>query len=78
MTKDKYLEFTRSQGYTDEQAIEFMDGITDTPSYQGFVLRLAMQDLKIAFKRSIGAFLLSCVEAYEEEENRNPASVDWD
>ena len=78
MNKDKYLEFTRSQGYTDEQAIEFQDGITDTFAYQLFVLRLSVHDCKMAFKRTIGAFLMSCIEAYEEEENKNPASVEWD
>lgn len=78
MTKDKYLEFTRSQGYTDEQAVEFMDGITETFSYQLYVLRLAVHGVKVSIKRAVGAFLLSCIEAYEEEENKKPASVDWD
>ena len=78
MNKDRYLEFTRSQGYTDEQAIEFQDGITETFAYQAFALRLAVHDCKMAFKRAVGAFLLSCIDAYEEEGNKKSASVDWD
>ncbi len=64
MKDNKYLEFAIANGYTEEQAMIFRDGIERTLSYDLYVLKMAVKDLKLSIKIAIGHFMSSCLDAY--------------